>query len=269
MGDLRRIEGETLQVYMMGGFYIQDRGRRILLPWKRNGRDMQLLAFLLYYGPEGVYREEVIRCLFPGEETRVCGGKLRVAVHRLRERLRELGLTERIESAGKIYRWGAPVWLDVRAFEEAAQAALRSGGEGELKAAMGLYRSGFLKKAVENSWAREKERELAGLFMDCAGRLEKGRAKAGDGACGPVLTDRGRLWERTPVLVSWKGDGEQAAGVFEHVLEKGEFYVPWRAGIWLLLLWERGAGERIRTLERICCQQDGGGIILQSMEYGK
>lgn len=153
-------EKEILRVQMLGGFSMTYGDKSITFRKNVVSKSMQLLQLLLYRGENGISRKELIELLYGRGGLSDPSNNLRVAAHRLRRQMTDVGLPEEeyIKIEDGVYYWNStlPIQIDAHLFEN-----LLHKGEKEKdpekkleyqKEALSLYQGDFLPKLSGEDW---------------------------------------------------------------------------------------------------------------------
>lgn len=157
-----------VRVSVLGGFGVRLDDRPVPDDvWRRN-RARALVKLLALAPGQRLHREQLMDALWPSLDAEAAAGNLRKAIHFAR---RAVGV-EHIRFHGDLIALEAPgLWVDVHAFEVAAQAGQRS-------EALALYRGDLLPEDRFEPWtddARERLRmRFHTLLLDEAASLERG-----------------------------------------------------------------------------------------------
>lgn len=139
---------------------------------KWRAKALELLA-LLATKPEGLSREEALTALWPDSDAEKSGANLRQSVRQLRKRLDAAKETTMVlDWVDKRLRLDAEaVWSDVRAFQEAVEAARSSADPlPELRRAVDLYQGPFCQGEYY-SWDIPVREFLQREFVEASTRL--------------------------------------------------------------------------------------------------
>ena len=142
-------------------------------------KSMKLLFILLHTGDQGIARKKLLESLFGEEELANEGNSLRVAMHRLKKQLIDLGLPEYeyIVSRKGIYYWDSPMKMevDVVLFEQFISKALEEECEEIkielLKKAVDLYKGEFLQKLSKDEWVLKESLRYREMYFDALRQL--------------------------------------------------------------------------------------------------
>lgn len=165
-------EAKELRAYMLGTMALELDHKLLPLAGNPSSKLLQLFFILLYYGEDGVYREELLDMLYENGENANPAGSLRAVTFRLRKALEQWGLPphEYICIQGGIYYFdpgSLNIWIDAREFKEMAETAIKTGREEDLKAACGLYQGEFLSQLSGEKWVSMIGVYLQDLYFRC------------------------------------------------------------------------------------------------------
>jgi two-component SAPR family response regulator len=168
----------------------------------RSGKARSLLQYLVCHHQHPVPRQQLVEALWPDPEAFAAQSSLRVAVHALRQALRQnLGATSllRVVATDVGYQLIADgLWLDTEMFEGLCRQAERwtLGGQSELalescRQAATLYRGDFLSDCWDD-WAVFRREALKDQYLGCVGQLADAALTAGEwhtciGYCRQIL----------------------------------------------------------------------------------
>ena len=142
-------------------------------------KSMKLLFILLHCGDKGIARKELLESLFGGDELANAGNSLRVAMHRLKKQLADLGLPEYeyIVSKKGYYYWDGPMEteVDVVCFENLIEKGTEEENDESrmefLKQAVELYKGEFLQKIAEDEWVVAESIRYRNLYFEALKQL--------------------------------------------------------------------------------------------------
>jgi len=157
-------------VYLFGALRIATAGRA--LPLSAPPRTGPLLAYLaLHEAPQD--RRTLAAALWPDSDPDEARANLRRHLHYLKQALPEAEGTPWLRTDGSHVRLepAAPVWIDVRAFEDAVRA-------GELEAAVALYADHLLPE-IDDEWLLAERERLRSTFVAALASLAERHAEAG------------------------------------------------------------------------------------------
>lgn len=199
-------EDSGLVVRLLGGFEVCLLGRSVSR-WP-SGRGRSVFKYLLAHRVRPVPRDVLMDLFWPDSSPEAARNSLNVALHGLRQALRQASELPLIHFDAGAYRLSAelPAWIDTEAFEArvAAGRRLESTGRPEAAtvayaAALGLYRDDFMADDPYADWAVLAREHLRVLRLDTLDRLsrilfELGNDAASAEACRHLLT-ADRCWE--------------------------------------------------------------------------
>ena len=176
-----------LRVRTLGGFAVW-RGARPLPAEVWSQRKAAMLFKCLLSAPRlRLHREQVAEMLRPEEDSDAAANYLRTTVHRLRK-----ALEDRTGDHGYVRQEGsllvlvpapdgepAEDWLDARAFERAAAAALAGGDAVACRTALALYGGEYLPDDPYDEWAVMRREELRQQYLAVLLRLADLRERDG------------------------------------------------------------------------------------------
>jgi len=173
-----------IRVRCLGGFDLDVGGWPLEGCWL--GRVRALFQYLLLHRSRLTGRDTLIEALWPDPDALAAGSSLKVAVHALRQGLREIpGLAVVAQDAG--YQLRAPaLWLDVEAFERLCRLGRQLDANGQAAAAEPVYRqaaelyAGELLPEVWADWVLVRRENLKDQFLGALARLTDAAQAAGD-----------------------------------------------------------------------------------------
>ncbi len=136
-------------------------------------RHARSLVKLLALHPERrMHREQVMELLWPGVDSHSAIGRLNQVLHAARRAV-QMATGDRIDPQQVISNQNHllvlfpdhPVWIDLRAFEDAANHALRQDDLGLVEQAMAAYGGELLPEDRYEKWTRQARRELDHLYV--------------------------------------------------------------------------------------------------------
>lgn len=153
----------ALRIETLGRFALQVDGRPLVFDGKVPRKPLALLKALVALGPAPVPEHVLADALWRDEQADAAHDALNVALHRLRKLVgaEAIGLHD-----GCLGLHGSRVWVDARAFEQAAAM-------GELARALDLYQGDFLAADSAEPWtvsARERLRAAFGRVVVAHGQ---------------------------------------------------------------------------------------------------
>lgn len=185
-------EGERPYIRLLGAFELR-LGGRTMIDGRWNRRKAAALVKLLALQPRhGMHREQVIATLWPGKDAEAGANNLHKAAHHVRATLAAAGVREDVLLLDRsTVALDASIAVDIAAFRDAAQRALRSKIDiGLFEEALSLYGGVLLPDDVYEEWTEPHREQLAASARRL--RVELGRLYEGvsriDDAIG-VLSD--------------------------------------------------------------------------------
>lgn len=165
---------ETLKVRMLGGFSMIYQEKELFLGKKQTSRVMRMLQALLYAGPGGMAREQLLEGLFGSEFEGEPSNNLSVTACSLRKLLKESRLAkEDLIHTGKGRYWfggSLEVQVDAHIFETLAKKAKAEEGEEKLKLlkeAVKVYKGHFLPALSGDQWVTEAGARYQHMYDSC------------------------------------------------------------------------------------------------------
>lgn len=166
-----------LRVHLLGGFRVEVATRAVADDAWRLRKARNLVKLLALAPGHRLHREQVMDALWPDLDPRAAGNQLRKALHVARR-----AIDPSPEAADTYLRHRDDLlvlenaWVDVDAFEAAAEGARRDGNAGAYESAISLYEGDLLPEDQYEDWViRRKEElrtDLLALLVDHAGMLE-------------------------------------------------------------------------------------------------
>lgn len=156
-----------IRISVLGGFDVRLDGRPVPdETWRRN-RARALVKLLALAPSRRLHREQLMDALWPSLDAEAAAGNLRKAIHFARQALG----AEHVRLYGELIALEAiALWIDVHAFEVAAQAGQRS-------QALALYRGDLLPEDRFEPWTEDPRERLRmrfhNLLLDEAASLER------------------------------------------------------------------------------------------------
>lgn len=165
---------EILEVRMLGGFSMIYQEKELFLGKKQTSRVMRMLQALLFAGPEGMAREQLLEDLFGSEFEGEPSNNLSVTACGLRKLLKESRLAgEDLIHTGKGRYWfggNLEVQVDAHIFEALAEKA-NTGSEEEkiqlLRKALKIYKGHFLPALSGEGWVTEAGARYQHMYYNC------------------------------------------------------------------------------------------------------
>lgn len=168
--------GKVLKVQTLGNFRITLEGEEIKLPGGIYSKTTRLFLLVVYYGDQGISKENVLELLYGDGEYADDSGSLRVVSHRLKKHLTQARVLEEKGSISKkgIFRLeqeGLDVQVDARLFEDNARRALGAQSKEEktalLEQACQMYTGEFLPSLSAEIWVAGKQARYQNLYFQC------------------------------------------------------------------------------------------------------
>lgn len=229
--------GYQLRVQTLGNFRVWRGGEEIDgREWKRD-KARQLFQLLVAERGRLLQREEITERLWPQLTPEAAARDFKVALNALYKVLEPARSVEApsayIVREGATYglRLEADVWLDVAAFEKAAESGLRAEDAAQalppLQAALQVYAGDFLPDALYEDWASVERERLLALWFRAADKLagallEQERSAESLALCQQLL-DRDPCWERAYRLMmlahARQGNRAQALRVYQRCVQ--------------------------------------------------
>ena len=179
--------GPRLRVRLLGG--VDLRLGETPVPPLDSGRAESLLAYLLLHRDAPQQRQHLAFLLWPDSTEAQARTNLRHVLHNLRRALPEADRFIDVRSRTLQWRPGAPLWLDVAAFEQAV-------ADGQLAEAVETYAGDLLEGAYDD-WLLEERARLAQLHADALEQLV--RELEGEGRWSEAIRYAERLLRRDPL----------------------------------------------------------------------
>jgi DNA-binding SARP family transcriptional activator len=199
---------EVVRVVLLGGFCVWVGPRVIEKDGWRLNKATALVKLLALAPHHSLHREQVMETLWPELDPKAAANNLYRTLHAARRVLepgsggsgnRYLPLEE-----GRITLCPAgQLWVDVEAFEEAAEAARRSGEPAAYRAALDLYVGDLLPENLYEGWTENRRRQLRRLRIDLLIELawlyeERGERESAVEALSKVVASESSRWVRPP-----------------------------------------------------------------------
>jgi predicted ATPase/DNA-binding SARP family transcriptional activator len=168
---------ETLQIHLLGDFCICI-GEKSLEAnhWKL--RKAKTLIKLLALAPHHrLHREELMDSLWPEADLQAATDSLHQTLHNLRSNLKPYCSNPRhyiqVENEMVSLCPDTPLWIDMEAFEAAAQEATRSRDPESYQVALALYTGDLLPEDLYEDWAINRREELRKEYIHLSFELGK------------------------------------------------------------------------------------------------
>jgi DNA-binding SARP family transcriptional activator len=163
-------EAEALRVRLLGGFSVAVGTRTIKDNAWRLRKAAALVKLLALAPSHRLHREQMMDLLWPDLGAEAAANNLRYALHQARRTLEpDTGSPESYLSFEGEQLALCPdgrLWVDVDAFEEAAEEARRVRDPAAHRAAIELYAGDLLPEDRYEDWAEERRAELRGTYLD-------------------------------------------------------------------------------------------------------
>lgn len=180
----------ALRVETLGVFKVEFEGSSLAL--ELTGRPLAVLKFLVVRRGSPTPREMLLEALWPNVDPAVSTNRLRVAVHALRQQLKQTSenLVEYIDNSYVLNR-GGTVALDADEFEACWQHGLRHEESGNITAAVScyeqaelIYRGEFLSDDRYEDWTMLEREYFKDVYLNVLAKLATHAYAADDfGAC--------------------------------------------------------------------------------------
>ncbi|HEY9088622.1 MAG TPA: BTAD domain-containing putative transcriptional regulator [Anaerolineaceae bacterium] len=168
----------TLTVYLLGPFQVLINDTP-LTTWS-SGRGRSLFQYLLAHHNRPRTREELMAIFWPETAEKAARNNLNVAVHALRQALRQVSDLNVVVYHEGVYRINPQIdlWLDVDVFEQALAQARQADAAGDqdatihaLEAATNIYRDDFASSDPYEEWTLPVRERLRLAYMEALDRL--------------------------------------------------------------------------------------------------
>src|SRR5215211_637859 len=172
--------GETLRVSLLGRFEVSAGSRVIREDDWRLRKAASLIKLLALSRGHRLHREQVMEMLWPDLSPTAAANNLHQALHVARRTLEPLPSRYlRLQDEELALCPEDPLWVDVYAFESAAEEARRSREPAAYRTALELYAGDLLPRDRYEEWTESRREELrrthlALLFELAALREERG-----------------------------------------------------------------------------------------------
>lgn len=155
---------EACAIDLLGRFRVAIGGRVISADAWRNRRAADLVKLLALAPGQRLHREQVMEALWPALQPDAAASNLRKAVHFAR---RAMEADDAIQtSGGEVALWqDGSLEIDVLRFDEAVDAAVRSGRTAHAVAAAKLYRGDLLPTDRYEPWSEEPRTRLHRRYL--------------------------------------------------------------------------------------------------------
>lgn len=169
-----------LTAYLLGPFQVQIEEKPVT-SWS-GGRGRSLFQYLLANHNRPHTREELMAAFWPESTEKAARNNLNVAVHALRQTVRQITDINVIIYREGVYRLNPQLnlWLDVDIFERELDTARQRESAGDiaasiraLEAATNLYQGDFLSSDPYEEWALPSRERLRIIFLEALDRLSQ------------------------------------------------------------------------------------------------
>ncbi|MGH3086497.1 MAG: response regulator [Rubrobacteraceae bacterium] len=171
---------EVVRVWLLDGFRVSVGDRTIGEDGWRLRKAGSLVKLLALAEGHRLHREEITALLWPDLEAKRAANNLHHALHFARGALEPANITSRyLTLRGDMLALcpDGPLWVDVEAFEGAAEMARRTREPAAYRAAIELYAGDLLPEDRYEGWAEGRRRELRtmrlALLVELAGLYEE------------------------------------------------------------------------------------------------
>lgn len=162
-------------VRMFGDFSILYEGREIRLGRKSTAKFIQLLQLVWIHGEQGIFKENLMKCLYDRNEVSDSNNSVNNLLYQLRRQMEKAGLPrgEYVTRIGSVYAIDEnfPIYLDVHDFKQKIYLAEESEDEEDQYAyyhdAFELYRGELLPAIANEIWVMEEHLRLKAKFVQC------------------------------------------------------------------------------------------------------
>ncbi len=165
-------EVEAVRIWLLGGFRISVGSSRSIAGEEWHLRKAGNLVKLLALAPgHRLHREQATGLLWPDLDSKAAANNLYHALHIARRTLEPS--TQAAAASGYLHLRGervalcpdGPLWVDVEAFEEAANIARHALEPAAYRAAIDLYSGELLPQDRYEPWVEQRRAELRGLYL--------------------------------------------------------------------------------------------------------
>src|SRR5919107_5716170 len=168
--DARLWRPETMRLWLLGGFRVSVGTRTVEEGAWRLRKAASLVKLLALAQGHHLHREQAMDLLWPHHGRHAAANNLNQAVHAARH---ALGPDDAQAASGYLASQGeqlvlcpaGELWVDVEAFEEAAETARRSREPAAYRAALDLYAGELLPRDPYEEWAEVPREGLRQLFL--------------------------------------------------------------------------------------------------------
>jgi len=169
LAEGRRKESETVRIGLLGRFSISVGERKVDEGAWRLRKAASLLKLLALAPGHRMHRERAMDLLWPESGKKAASNNLRQTIHVARKTLHpDPEIASRYLSVRGEQLLMCPegaLWVDVDAFEEAADTARRSKDPAAFRVAIELYSGELLPEDRYEEWAENRRQELRRTFL--------------------------------------------------------------------------------------------------------
>jgi len=160
---------EAVRVWLLGGFRVSVGNRKVDESAWRLKKAASLVKLLALAPSHRLHRERAMDLLWPELGLRAASNNLRQTLHVARRTLHpDPQIASRYLTLSGEQLLMCPqggLWVDVEAFEQAADTARRSGEPAAYRAAIELYSGELLPEDRYEEWAEGRRQELRQMFL--------------------------------------------------------------------------------------------------------
>ena len=231
--EARSKQTGVLRIGLLGGFSVSVGERKVDQSAWRLRKAASLLKLLALSPSHRLHRERAMDLLWPDLGLRAASNNLRQALHVARKTLHpDPEIASRYLSLGGqqvLLCPHAELWVDVDAFEEAAETARRSRDPAAYRAAIELYSGELLPEERYEEWAHSRRGELRQMFLS-------------------LLVELARLYEER----GGEEDSAPAVQALQSVLAEEPTNEEAHVGLMRLYASSGRQGEALRQYVRLC-----------------
>jgi len=178
---MKSLPAQRMSVSLLGRFEVQVDGRTVIdRTWPRR-KAQALLKVLSLQEHHTLHREQVMEHLWPDMTPQSAGNNLRQALHYLRSRQAEYGVTaEFVSLAGGVLSLHSDVQVDVDRFNRLALQSLEGGDPQVAEEALSTYAGDLLPDDLYEEWTGPRREELRELRNQLLLRLGDIHEEAGN-----------------------------------------------------------------------------------------
>jgi predicted ATPase/DNA-binding SARP family transcriptional activator len=181
LAEERAKQSGAVRIGLLGGFSVTVRDRKVAESAWRLRKAVSLIKLLALAPGHRIHRERAMDLLWPELGLRAASNNLRQTLHVARRTLHpdpEIASSYLSVSAEQLLMCPeGQLWVDVDAFEEAADTARRSKDPAAYRAAIELYSGELLPEDRYGEWAESRRQELRqgflSLLVELAGLYEE------------------------------------------------------------------------------------------------